>query len=336
MRRSLRWLGSLLAIAGSVVFIVFVVRTLDFASLRNHLDARSLGALAVATLLYTLVMPLSAFAWQRILAALGYPRPLFPLLAIVSTTQAGKYLPGNVGHHIGRVGLSIALGVPLAILVASMAYEIVLLLLAHLLVAVASGALSTPGLGVLLRLGDGSSALAVGIAIGVAGLAALPLLSRLLPWATGQVLKRRDGAGTLPRPLPMVTMFEVLGLYAIAVLLTGTGLAALSHGLFPGLPVDYALLVAAFTLAWAIGFVTPGAPAGLGVREGLLLLLLAHGLGTANATLLILMLRIATTLGDMLCFVAGLAMLPGARARMGQHPPDPGATRDPAENEHLR
>jgi uncharacterized membrane protein YbhN (UPF0104 family) len=64
-----------------------------------------------------------------------------------------------------------------------------------------------------------------------------------------------------------------------------------------------------------IGFVTPGAPAGLGVREAVLLLLLAHGMGAANASLLILTLRIATTLGDMLCFVIGLAMMPRVRAQ---------------------
>lgn len=332
MKRWLRWLGSLLAIAGSVVFIGFVLRTLDFASLREHLNPRSLVALGIATLLYTFVMPLSALAWQRTLAALGHRERLFPLVAIVSATQVGKYLPGNVGHHVGRMGLSLALGIPLATLVASMAYEVALLLLAHLFIALASGALSGPGLAVLLRLGNGDHAIPVAVAIATLGLGALPLLSRLLPRLTGVVLKRRDASAPPLLPLPMTTMVEVLGLYAIAMLLTGGGLAALSHGLFPGEPIDYALLVAAFTLAWAIGFVTPGAPAGLGVREGLLLLMLAHGLGTANAALLILMLRIATTLGDLLCFVAGLAMMPRARAlRARSEAPAP-----PADDGHLR
>lgn len=332
MKRWLRWLGSLLAIAGSVVFIGFVLRTLDFASLREHLNPRSLVALGIATLLYTFVMPLSALAWQRTLAALGHRERLFPLVAIVSVTQVGKYLPGNVGHHVGRMGLSLALGIPLATLVASMAYEVALLLLAHLFIALASGALSGPGLAVLLRLGNGDHAIPVAVAIATLGLGALPLLSRLLPRLTGVVLKRRDASAPPPLPLPMTTMFEVLGLYAIAMLLTGGGLAALSHGLFPGEPIDYALLVAAFTLAWAIGFVTPGAPAGLGVREGLLLLMLAHGLGTANAALLILMLRIATTLGDLVCFVAGLAMMPRARALRARS----AAPAPPADDGHLR
>jgi uncharacterized membrane protein YbhN (UPF0104 family) len=91
-------------------------------------------------------------------------------------------------------------------------------------------------------------------------------------------------------------------------------LSVLALGLFPATPIDFALLTTAFALAWVVGFVTPGAPAGLGVREAVLLLLLAHGMGAANASLLILTLRIATTLGDMLCFILGLAVMPRARA----------------------
>lgn len=313
----IRWTGSFLAIACSVAFIIVVLRTLDFASVREHINVRSVLATCIATLLYAMVIPLSALAWQRILSAVGHRERLFPLLAIIATTQAGKYLPGNIGHHVGRVGLAVTLGIPLAILVASMAYEVVLLLLAHLLIALGSGALSKPGLALLLQADSGPSALLIAAGVAAAGLAVLPLLSRILPWLTGLMLRRRKEVGAKPRALPIATMLQVVGIYGAAMLLTGSGLAVLSLGLLPGEPVDYALLVAAFTLTWTIGFVTPGAPAGLGIREGALLLVLSHSLGTGNATLLILMLRIATTLGDLLAFVAGLAILPRARAMLG-------------------
>jgi uncharacterized membrane protein YbhN (UPF0104 family) len=107
----------------------------------------------------------------------------------------------------------------------------------------------------------------------------------------------------------------------VAMLFVGAGLTVLAGGLFPAQSHDFALLTAAFTIAWAIGFVTPGAPAGLGVREALLLLMLTQPLGAADASLLILALRVATTLGDMLCFVAGLALMPMLRrAGNGTHP----------------
>lgn len=332
MKRWLRRLGAFAAIVGSVVFIGYVLSALDLTTLHAHANTRSLLALGVATLLYMAIVPLGAFAWQRMLAALGHREALFPLLAIVATTQAGKYLPGNVGHHVGRIGLSLAQGIPLAILVVSMAYEICLLLLGTLFTALGSGALSGPGLGVLLRLGDGKPAVVAAAVLAVLGLIALPLLSWVLPKLVALVLRRREAnPATTPAPLPLATMLEVLALYIVAMLLVGAGLAVLSHGLFPGTPVDYALLTAAFTLAWAVGFVTPGAPAGLGVREALLLLLLAHSLGTANASLLVLALRVATTLGDMLCFVLGLAAMPRVRSRRRALPPGRTAPPDPID-----
>jgi hypothetical protein len=136
----------------------------------------------------------------------------------------------------------------------------------------------------------------------------------LLPWLTALLVRRRSGTDAMPSALSLRTILEVIGLYVVAMLLMGAGLAVLSLGLFPAVPIDYALLTTAFALAWVVGFVTPGAPAGLGIREALLLLLLGHSMGTANASLLILALRIATTLGDMLCFALGLAMMPRVRA----------------------
>lgn len=326
MKRWVRRAGTLVAIAGGLVFVGYVVSTLDLHDLSAHLTARAAFALAASTLLFALLVPLASIAWQRMLAALGHREDFFPLLAIFATTQAGKYLPGNVGHHVGRVGLSLAQGIPLAILVASMAYEVCLLLLADLVTALGAGAFSAPGLRALLRLGNGNSGVVVAVAVAALGLAAMPLALRLLPKLTALLVRRRGGTEAVPAALPLRTMTEVVALYVLAMLLMGAGLSVLALGLFPGAPVDYALLTAAFALAWVVGFVTPGAPAGLGVREALLLAMLAHGMGASNASLLIVALRIATTLGDMLCFALGLAMMP--RVRRPVRAPGPDVSRD--------
>lgn len=313
MKRWLRRTGMLIAILGSVFFIGYVMSTLNVESLRAHLTARSLLALGAATVLYASLVPLGALAWQRMVVALGHQERLLPLLAIFATTQAGKYLPGNIGHHVGRVGLSLARGIPLVIIVVSMAYEVCLLLLAGLFTALGAGALSGPGLQALLQLGNGNSGVIVAACVAALGLAALPLLSRVLP-RLAALLVRRDGRPDIaPTALPVRVLLQVIMLYIAAMLLMGAGSLVLSLGLFPAVPVDYPMLAAALALAWVVGFVTPGAPAGLGVREALLLLLLSHGMGAANASLLILALRIATTLGDMLCFAFGLAVMPHTR-----------------------
>ena len=67
-------------------------------------------------------------------------------------------------------------------------------------------------------------------------------------------------------------------------------------------------LVAGFALAGIVGFVTPGAPAGLGVREGVMLLLLGTQYPAAEAGAIVVGLRLATTLGDILLFPIGLLL----------------------------
>ena len=96
--------------------------------------------------------------------------------------------------------------------------------------------------------------------------------------------------------------------------------AALAHRLDPSL--GPALPIAACTLAWMLGFVTPGAPAGLGVREAVLLGLLGPVLGEPAALLLSLQLRLATLGGDLLLFVASgpFGAVTGG-ARPGESPP---------------
>ena len=61
-----------------------------------------------------------------------------------------------------------------------------------------------------------------------------------------------------------------------------------------------------------MGFVVPGAAAGVGVREAVLVLILEQHLGADAALLVALALRVVTTLGDLLFFGA---LLPHAGAR---------------------
>ncbi len=308
MKPVYRWAGTLLAITASIVFIAYVFSSVRPSDLQQYLSVKTAIAVVAATLLYTLIIPISAVAWKLMLADMGHEARLAPLSTILFVTQAGKYLPGNVGQHIGRFGLAVVHGVPAPLLVASMTYEVVLLLVANLLTAITLGAASHAGLELLLQ-GHENRVLVV-ILVAFGALSALLILSRHLPRCVAFLAHRRGLDARLPNPISIGTMAGATALYVLAMLCVGSGISVLAYALFPGMRVDFALLTAAFTLAWAVGFVTPGAPAGLGVREALLLVLLAPTMGAANASLLSVALRVVTTLGDIVCFVTGMLLLP--------------------------
>jgi uncharacterized membrane protein YbhN (UPF0104 family) len=68
---------------------------------------------------------------------------------------------------------------------------------------------------------------------------------------------------------------------------------------------DTAAVAAALAGAWIVGFVIPGASAGIGVREAAVILLLSPAVGAANAAVIATIYRIVTAGGDALLAGSG-------------------------------
>jgi hypothetical protein len=250
---------------------------------------------------------LLALAWRGLLKGLGVRRTWRELFGIVGITQFAKYVPGNVAQYIGRVGMSLARGIPARPLAVTVILETLLVIAAAVVMGVGTGALSEIGLQAVRRHGAQLALIGLLVVLAIAGLfvfrrVAPALLRRFAP----KYAPALDGA-LLP---PQTCLARAFVLYCCMYVVMGIGLILLAHFLLPDAPSDYWLLIAVFALAWVVGFVTPGAPGGLGVREGLMLLMLAPVFSAASASVLVIALRIATTLGDVLILAAGMAMLP--------------------------
>jgi len=100
-----------------------------------------------------------------------------------------------------------------------------------------------------------------------------------------------------------------LSAYAANYILIGVGIWAIGQTLGLGANGSYSLLTAAFALGWLIGFVVPGAPAGLGVREGAMSMVLANGMAQHQIVDFVLAVRVATLAGDGICFGFGVYSL---------------------------
>jgi hypothetical protein len=61
-------------------------------------------------------------------------------------------------------------------------------------------------------------------------------------------------------------------------------------------------IIGRYALCWFVGFITPGAPGGIGVRESLLIILFSGVYGESAIIRTALLMRIATILGDVIAF----------------------------------
>lgn len=300
----------LAATAASAYFIATAWRGQDLSAYASPGAAAGIG---VAIAFYVAGVMVSAAAWRTTLVSVGVRNSWIELSGIVSVTQVGKYLPGNVAQHLGRAALAMDRGIGVAAVVVTGVLEVALLALAS--VAVGGGALLLSGqIAWLGELGD----LAV---VGCVLLASVSVIAAV-------VLVRRHGAALVARLAPThasrirsaklpttPSIAKAWVLYAAVYVAFGIGIAVMARMLLGGADQDPWLLLAAFSLAWIVGFATPGAPAGVGVREAVMLLLLAPAYTPADAGAIVLALRLATTLGDFVLLPIGWWQLRVAAAR---------------------
>ncbi len=290
-RRPLRrWLGWLVV---GLAFGFVGLRLLEaspWALLRTRLEPLLPVAVGGA-LLYGLAGFLLSAAWRQILAAEHRPGPAAGYHAIYGRSQIAKYLPGNCFHFVGRQVLGAALGHSQAALAFASLVE------TALLVTLAAG-LALPL--AITRLGAWSIALpAAALLVLTLTLAAPRLLAARRRPLSGLPETGVRIAAALLRALALhAAFFAVAGglLWLLAAALGGAGASAL--GPLTG--------ISTLALAWVAGFVAPGASAGIGVREAVLILALERSLGAEASAAVALAMRLVTTAGDGIFF--GLAL----------------------------
>jgi uncharacterized membrane protein YbhN (UPF0104 family) len=97
-----------------------------------------------------------------------------------------------------------------------------------------------------------------------------------------------------------------IALFAISGGVLGGSIAALSPGAV--MAHGWTGIIAACAAAWVAGFIIPGAPGGLGIRETVLALLLSPLYGSDPALVAALLYRGVTLSGDALAALVGLLM----------------------------
>ena len=244
--------------------------------------------------LLLLVVPLAT-----VLAGLGVPKPTFRrVLDLHGHTNIAKYLPGNVFHWVGRqilakkfgwsqisMGLASLVGITLITLAA---------ILSALIFATAMDVSTLPGWSTTATHGALIGMIVVIAGIWLIGAFAdnIPLLTRLPETKAIQQFAR--GVRPLLAIGFYVTFFMIGGIFfwvLTAILIHAWQISLL------------ATLGFAYVTSWLAGYVTVGAPAGIGVREAALVLMLGATVGEAEALTLAIALRVVTTVGDFLLYV---------------------------------
>jgi hypothetical protein len=285
------WIRALQGLAGLAV-VAFAARSL----VRNWEQLRSQplewhvapGWLALSALVVWLMYALLIVAWRTMLAGWGQPIDGWTSARIWTVSSLGKYLPGKVWAVAGMALMAQRAGIaPWAATGSAVVLQV-------LAIGTGAAVAGLTGRAAIEVAHPGSS---VALAVLVTGAAASiglllwpPFLRRLLRFAAPST-----GSGGTP-PATSIGF----GIAANLVAWVGYGLALwlLARGLLPAAGLRPALAVAVFTASYLAGFLALFAPGGLGVREGLFILMLQGPLGIGAATALALASRVLLTITE--------------------------------------
>jgi glycosyltransferase 2 family protein len=261
----------------------------QWTGIRNALA--QIGPLPAAGSMLAVLLGLLATmcAWRRLLAGLGSPLPTAAAARILFLGQLGKYLPGSVWPILAQMELGRAHQVPRHSSASASVLTMLLSLLTGLLTAL-----------VMLPFTGASSYL---WAFAAAPFLLACLHPRVLNPLMGRLL-RLARQPALGQPLSGQTLAVALGWSFAAWVCNGVQIWLLAVRL--GAPVGSSLLLAmgGYAFAWSVGFLVVFAPAGVGVREVLLVAMLSPAVGTGGATAIALVSRVLTTAGDLLTAAA--------------------------------
>lgn len=292
MNRVREWAGNARVRRGAqvvftgLILVFFGLAIYDLAPKFANYDWKLEPAwLVVATVVLIARGPLPVWSWWLIMQRLGYALPFRKAIRMVYYSALAGFLPGSMWHAVSRVYMAEQAGVPKLITTVSVVVESALNFLAAVVVA---------GLSFVAWPDPPWWAVAPAV-VGIVGVVWRPdLFFRFVDWALVR-LKRKP----LNVRLSSGDVVRITLPFALNWLAFGIVFYALLAALYPSLSlVSLPVVTGIFTVAWVVGYLAIVVPQGLGVREFIIVTLLAVlGVPPPVATAAALLARLWSLLG---------------------------------------
>nr|WP_167507618.1 hypothetical protein [Rahnella aquatilis] len=280
---ALNCVGSGLAIIG----VIFVVVRLHSYWQKAHIQSLPLSSwilIALMAICYGMINLLLAVAWKNILLHFDISVKKKWAIKTYGISQLAKYIPGNIFHIAGRQAIAMASGYPSKGVLKSSLYELILIAIA--------GATS---IFLIIPIVFPSIPQIVGIII-----TALSIIT------TFTVIKL-----LLSRAMSYAFLLQLLFLSISSIIFTFilTEISFKDRIQFS----YYVYIFGAYTIAWLAGLVTPGAPAGVGIRELVIVFCLQSIIPESELLLAVVLGRFVTVIGDVIFYFYAFTLSNGKR-----------------------
>jgi uncharacterized membrane protein YbhN (UPF0104 family) len=281
MKNFIKWI----IVLTSLVFLSKVLLA-NFEEISNSgLDVNLMILFALSSL-YALLIFLLGLSWKKILEILMNKVLSETLIYVYVKSFIAKYIPGNVFHYFVRHSEALKYGISNKVLVKSNILEAFLIVLASLLVSIPS---------VMSSSDNRSEILEQYFEYWVVLFLLYIIIFIFYFFYKSEIFNLRK------------YLYVVLQ-YMIFFVVAGVICWILIEDIY-GINVSVIFCIGLYALSWLFGFIVPGAPGGMGVRESVFVILSIGILSQAQALLVALVLRLVNTFGEFISYVFSIYLL---------------------------
>lgn len=301
IKKYLKYIGNVVTIL-SIVLVIYALFNLDIDYKKLANPASILVCIAGAAGV-TLTVYILAYTWKNTLEYLADTKTKYKEVAhVYGKANIGKYLPGNVMHYVERNLFATKIGLSQLDLALSTLVEIAGIVLVALILSVI---LAYKELAIVLKeyMTPMYAALLIGLIV-------VALIAVYIIYKKSEKIQ-----AMVKRVMDVKFIFVLLKnmlIYAIVFLILGF-ILVLICGVILDVKIDVAnsiMIITYYMLAWMIGTIIHLTPGGIGVREGVLVLLMeSSGIMSSAAILTAALLhRMVSIIGDILGYLIAIML----------------------------
>ena len=307
MKKIIKIIGNIVMIA-ALAFVVKKLFDMDI-SISQFRDVKVIVSLVLCMLVTTVIIIFSCYPWLVFTRSLsGRKIPFSTAMPVYTQSNLYKYIPGNVFQYVGRNQLASDMDISHVDVACATVLDI-------LFCVFWTGVISV----VLLRrmlagiFSQFMGSLLIDAIIGIVVVAVIIILLRLKfkDKFKAYISRYSKAFAKENRAMLLRGAFYYLLQNIVSACMYFGCLKLIVPQADTG---ELIVLTGAFMAAWIVGFVTPGAPGGIGIREGVMIFVSGDKFAD-RIVLFVLVMRIASIIADLAAFIIGKIYAKAVRAK---------------------
>ncbi|MBL4772956.1 MAG: flippase-like domain-containing protein [Alcanivoracaceae bacterium] len=277
---------------------------LNWARINQSINGVDYILLLFSLILYIIVMFFGALLWSGFIGHFSSKKSfhLSELIIVHAKSNIGKYLPGNFMQFVGRNLLASKIGYSHTTIILATVFEIFYSIIVGVSIILLLYLAGVGQMNIDVWLNREQSSYSMQIVFFIIIFLVLLLFKQRIV----KIINKYELIYKIK-----TTIFKYFPLYTSAYILLGFTNIFIFMALTinPILYSDYINFLFVYLISWLLGFIVPGPPGGLGVREAIYILLLSSQYDLYIITLVAILLRFINIVGDILYFFISINFL---------------------------